>query len=100
MVCSVSDEGIGIPESEQPRIFEKFYRVHREGSEGEVGTGLGLYMCKRIAEAHGGTISVVSEEGAGSTFTVRVPLAGPVPHGENALPTLESGIPGELERGG
>lgn len=67
----VQDTGIGIPAAAQARIFERFYRV--DPSHTVPGTGLGLSIVKEIVEAHGGTISVESEPGAGSTFAVRLP---------------------------
>lgn len=72
---SVADNGPGIPLADQPSLFERFYRVDKARSrEGIRGTGLGLSICKTIAEAHGGTIDCQSEEGAGATFTVSLPM--------------------------
>jgi signal transduction histidine kinase len=72
---SVVDTGPGIPADALPRIFERFYRV--PGSEGQaVGSGLGLTITRKIVEAHGGEISVSSEEGRGATFTFTLPLEG------------------------
>jgi len=74
-VCiEVEDCGIGIPEDKLARIFEEFYRI--EQKEGISGTGLGLTVVKEIIEAHNGTISVTSEIGKGSRFTVTIPLCG------------------------
>jgi signal transduction histidine kinase len=70
---SVADDGPGIPAEDQERIFERFYRV--SGSAG-LGTGLGLAIARGIVELHGGTLSVVSTPGSGSTFTVRLPRDG------------------------
>ena len=70
---SVTDSGLGIPEKEIPRIFERFYRVNRTHSRNLGGTGLGLSIVKHIVEAHGGTISVQSLPDQGSTFTVTIP---------------------------
>lgn len=70
----VADSGIGICPEHLPRIFERFYRVDRARSRSQDGTGLGLAIVKQIAEAHGGQVRVRSEPGAGSTFTVVVPV--------------------------
>ncbi|WP_425438606.1 sensor histidine kinase [Raineyella antarctica] len=70
---SVSDNGIGIPEEEVQRIFERFYRVDYARSRDNGGTGLGLSIVKHIAAAHGGYVHVWSKPGQGSTFTVRIP---------------------------
>ncbi|WP_423229144.1 sensor histidine kinase [Thermostaphylospora chromogena] len=72
---SVSDQGIGIPESAQQRIFERFYRVDAARSRETGGTGLGLAIVKHVAVAHGGEVTVWSKEGSGSTFTLRLPAA-------------------------
>jgi signal transduction histidine kinase len=72
MAVFVQDQGIGIPEEQQPRLFNTFSRlVTRQQFE---GTGLGLATCRRIAELHGGSIAVQSEPGAGSRFTTTFPL--------------------------
>jgi len=73
-VVAVTDTGVGIPAEDIPFIFERFYRVDKSRSRTEGGTGLGLAICKHIAEAHGGTIEVQSQVGAGSTFSVWLPL--------------------------
>jgi len=72
---SVKDQGIGIPEAEQSRIFERFYRVDPARSRITGGTGLGLALVKHVCVNHGGECTVWSVEGEGSTFTLRLPLA-------------------------
>ncbi len=72
---SVTDQGIGIPVDEQSRIFERFYRVDPARSRLTGGTGLGLAIVKHVCVNHGGECAVWSVEGAGSTFTLRLPLA-------------------------
>ena len=71
---SVTDQGHGIPESEQQRIFERFYRVDRARSRATGGTGLGLSIVKHIVAGHQGSIRVWSAPGRGSTFTLTLPL--------------------------
>jgi two-component system sensor histidine kinase SenX3 len=71
---SVSDQGIGIPERDRERIFERFYRVDPARSRATGGTGLGLAIVKHVTAAHGGNVTVWSQEGVGSTFTLRLPL--------------------------
>ncbi len=73
VTLSVSDQGVGLPPDEQARIFERFYRVEDTLSRKTQGTGLGLYLSRAVAEAHGGTISVSSEPAHGSTFTFSIP---------------------------
>jgi len=70
---SVTDQGIGIPEKDLERIFERFYRVDPARSRLTGGTGLGLSIVKHVATNHGGDVSVWSVAGAGSTFTLRFP---------------------------
>jgi len=70
---SVQDFGIGMPSNVVSNLFQKFYRSHRS-RETVSGTGIGLYISKAIVESHGGTISVRSEEGKGSTFTAALPI--------------------------
>ena len=70
----VKDEGVGIPTTERDKIFEKFYRIGDESTRTTKGTGLGLYLCKKIAEFHHATISVNSNQPSGSIFTLNFPI--------------------------
>ena len=72
----VADDGIGIPEEHQARVFERFYRVDKSRSKATGGTGLGLAIVKHIAQLHGAAIRLDSAEGQGTTITVRFPAAG------------------------
>ena len=71
----VSDHGPGIPADEQKHVFDAFYRGKKAVQDQIHGTGLGLHLVKKIVEAHGGTVSLESQPGAGSTFIVRIPAA-------------------------
>jgi signal transduction histidine kinase len=71
----VADQGRGIPESEVGKIFERFHQVKKEDAQIGHGSGLGLSICQKFVEAHGGTIGVTSVEGKGSTFWFRIPIA-------------------------
>ncbi|MFC2167006.1 sensor histidine kinase [Acidobacteriota bacterium] len=71
---SVSDKGIGIPESEQKKIFEKFYRGKKASSISPTGTGLGLTLVKHIMTAHGGDVVVQSLPGEGSRVSLILPI--------------------------
>jgi PAS domain S-box-containing protein len=74
----VDDSGLGIPEEEQKRLFDRLYRA-RSAQEHQIqGVGIGLSIVKAIAEAHGGSVRVESEEGKGTTFTIAIPLKGEV----------------------
>ncbi|MGI6239002.1 MAG: ATP-binding protein [Christensenellales bacterium] len=73
-VVRVTDTGVGIPESDLPHIFDRFYRVDRARSRETGGTGLGLSIVKQILLLHGGDISAMSREGAGTTFTMELPV--------------------------
>ncbi|HET8652565.1 MAG TPA: PAS domain S-box protein [Gaiellaceae bacterium] len=75
----VSDEGMGIPAKEQPRIFEKFYRLDPNMTKGIGGTGLGLYICSELVQRMGGRIWLESETGEGSRFSFRLPSVGAHP---------------------
>src|SRR6201998_1347812 len=71
---SVTDQGIGIPERDRERIFERFYRVDPARSRATGGPGLGLAIVKHVRGANGGNVTVWSRENEGSTFTIRLPL--------------------------
>lgn len=73
-VLSVTDQGVGIPEYERHRIFERFYRGNDPSVRKVRGSGIGLSITKHVAEMHGGEILVQSEPGKGSTFTLRIPM--------------------------
>lgn len=86
---SISDQGLGIPEKEIDRIFERFYRVDPARSRLTGGTGLGLSIVKHVAINHGGDVSVWSVEGSGSTFTIRLPLYVPKEISQNETSQTE-----------
>jgi len=73
-VITIADQGIGITADDLGRVFEKFFR----GRSGRSGSGLGLAIAERVVRAHGGTISIASEVGRGTTVTVRLPPTNPV----------------------
>ncbi|TMK78079.1 MAG: PAS domain S-box protein [Actinobacteria bacterium] len=90
----VSDEGLGIPEVEQDRIFDKFYRLDPEMTRGVGGTGLGLYICSELVRRMSGRIWVQSDHGEGSTFSFELPIA------ELPLPTVLGPEPQEAPASG
>ncbi len=93
---AVTDSGIGIPRADRERVFERFYRVDQSRASRTGGTGLGLAIVKHVASNHGGSVGVWSEEGLGSTFTLRIPLAvedRPEP------PAVASDVTGVLQEG-
>ena len=73
LLVAVEDQGPGIPREQQGLIFEKFGRANVGG--GKPGSGLGLFIARSIAEAHGGSLDVQSEPGSGAAFTFRLPVA-------------------------
>ena len=100
-VLEVRDTGLGVAEADRPRLFERFYRADASRARGPVngpasgpaggGSGLGLAICKGIAEAHGGTITFRPNDGPGSTFTLRLPLAAPPAAVEIVARPIEAG---------
>jgi two-component system sensor histidine kinase SenX3 len=94
---SVIDQGVGIPARDMERIFERFYRVDRARSRSTGGTGLGLSIVRHVAVNHSGSVRVESREGAGSTFTLRLParrLPGlPGPEASAAAPGADRSTP-------
>jgi two-component system OmpR family sensor kinase len=90
LLLSVADEGPGLTSDVATRAFERFYRGDPSRSRSMGGAGLGLSIVAAIVEAHGGTVTVRSEEGAGATFEVRLPVSGrtaPVDEGEEHIPS-------------
>lgn len=76
---TVTDTGYGVPEEDQPRIFDRFYRPDTGRTRSRGGAGLGLAICKAIIDAHNGTITFTSQPGAGTTVRFTLPLAIPDP---------------------
>jgi signal transduction histidine kinase len=85
-VLQVSDTGAGIPLRDQARVFERFYRVDKGRSRDQGGTGLGLAIVKHVADLHGGHVTVTSQLGEGSTFTVVLPLTQEAPEDDSRAP--------------
>jgi two-component system sensor histidine kinase SenX3 len=90
---AVTDQGVGIPDDERDRVFERFFRVDAARSRNTGGSGLGLSIVKHVVQNHGGDVRVWSQQGRGSTFTIRLPEASReiaaqlgVKHGEGATP--------------
>lgn len=90
---SVVDRGVGIPANDVWRVFERFYRVDQARSRATGGTGLGLSIVRNVATQHGGDVSVVSVEGEGSTFTLRLPIVAPA-----TQPSIEGNIDRDVDR--
>jgi signal transduction histidine kinase len=88
VVLSVSDNGIGISDEEQQRIFDRFHRVSTGLVHDVKGSGLGLSIVQHVVSAHGGQISVESEEGRGSTFSIYLPIEG---GGKSDAPPVRTG---------
>lgn len=79
LAVDIKDEGVGIPFDQQDRIFDMYHRVETGNTRTHYGVGMGLYIARKIVEAHGGTISVKSAPGCGSTFSFCLPVAEEVP---------------------
>jgi signal transduction histidine kinase len=94
---TVCDRGIGIPEAARPQLFQRFYRADNVAVGPIRGIGIGLYVVRELVTLHGGTVEVISTEGRGSAFTVRLPLcassraARPLHHDDAALPPCVEG---------
>ena len=73
-VVTVADTGIGVPAREMPRLFERFHRIENTRSRSNEGSGIGLALVQELVQLHGGTITASSTEGAGTTFTIRLPF--------------------------
>ncbi len=73
VLLQVTDTGIGIPPGEQDRVFDRFYQVDGTSRRRYRGTGLGLALVREIVESNGGTVSIQSQEGQGSSFVIRLP---------------------------
>lgn len=86
----VRDTGEGIPPEHLPHVFERFYQVDRSMRRQHGGTGLGLAVVKSLVELHGGSVSVESQVGSGTTFWVRLPLAAPGPREDGPAVALEA----------
>ncbi|MGY1635256.1 sensor histidine kinase [Geodermatophilus sp. SYSU D00742] len=93
---TVTDSGIGIPREDRSRVFERFYRVDQSRASATGGTGLGLAIVKHVATNHGGSVSVWSEEGLGSTFTLRIPLASRAAVGQSPAAGGPAPVAGSL----
>jgi two-component system sensor histidine kinase/response regulator len=92
IILEVSDTGIGIPPDFLPHLFEEFYRAKSPETQNIPGTGLGLVICRKIADELGGSIEVSSKEGEYTTLTVRLPAAGSKTEGECTDRDSKSGI--------
>ena len=79
VAVEVADTGSGIPAGDLPHVFDRFWRAEKSRNRSTGGSGLGLAIVLKLAEAHGGTVDVVSTEGLGSVFTLRLPRPTPKP---------------------
>ncbi len=95
---SVSDTGIGIPAQELPRVFERFHRIEGTRARTHEGSGIGLALVSDLVKLHGGTISVVSQPGVGTTFSVRVPMGNAHLPAERVGPALREPVATSLAK--
>jgi signal transduction histidine kinase/DNA-binding response OmpR family regulator len=93
-VLEVADTGSGIPQSELPRVFERFHRIEGSAARTQEGSGIGLAMVQELVKLHGGSVSLRSELGAGSTFEVRLPLGASHLPAERIRPVPANGLLG------
>ena len=89
MVFKVVDNGIGVPEAQQKKLFKKFFRAGNAQNTRPDGTGLGLYLVKRVVEDQGGEIIFESKEGKGSTFGFKMPIHNKIRQNSKAAQKLE-----------
>jgi PAS domain S-box-containing protein len=96
-IVAVTDTGIGIPAAEMPRLFERFHRIENVRARSTEGSGIGLALVKELVGLHGGTITADSQEGVGTTFTVRLPFgAAHLPTDELTEPSRARAISGVI----
>ena len=93
VVLTVDDNGVGVPEGKSDRVFERLTKLRPRGTAGERGTGIGLYVSKKLAERMGGSIALVPREGAGARFQVRWPIAPARHSSQSPRPISASSTP-------
>jgi signal transduction histidine kinase len=91
IIFKVVDNGIGVPEAQQKKLFKKFFRAANAQNTRPDGTGLGLYLVKRVVEDEGGEVIFKSNEGRGSTFGFRMPVHNKIKPNSKAAQKLASG---------
>ncbi len=91
-VVTIADTGVGVPEAEIPRLFERFHRIENARSRSNEGSGIGLALVRELVELHGGTITGDSTEGTGTTFTVRLPFGAAHLPPDAVKPTGADGV--------